>query len=118
MRILSVLLCAVLIAVPSLRGADDPFKAPAAGFPADAKKGLIKSVKVEGLTEEEAFYHLMVPNDYAPAKAWPLVIVLHGGPGGKAIDLASVFALGLKDLGAISVYPQALKSVLLEWNYP
>jgi len=97
---------------------EDVFKAPAAGWPADAKKGLVKSVKVEGLTEENAFFHLMVPDNYAPDKAWPVVIVLHGGPGGKAIDLASVFALGLKDLGAISVYPQALKSVMLEWNYP
>ncbi len=99
-------------------GDDEPFGPPTGGWPADVTSGFQKDLKVPGLDQPEAFFHAWVPEGYTPDKAWPLVVVLHGGPGGRAIDMASVFAMGFASKGAISVYPQALKPVLLEWNYP
>ncbi|MBI3830157.1 MAG: dienelactone hydrolase family protein [Planctomycetes bacterium] len=114
------------------------FEAPKTGWPADAKKGLVKAVPVEGITEDvlktiekaggmklpspdgkapTPLYHMVVPADYSPEKAWPLVLVLHGGPG-RADNLLGVFGGRLSKRGAIAVFPQSLRDVLLEWNYP
>lgn len=114
------------------------FEAPKAGWPADAKKGLVKAVSVEGITDDvlkmiekaggmklpcpdskapTPIYHMVVPADYSSEKAWPLVLVLHGGPG-RADNLLGVVGGRLSKRGAIAVFPQSLRDVLLEWNYP
>jgi predicted esterase len=94
------------------------FGPPAGGWPANAKKGFLKAVKVEGIDEPRAFYHLDVPNDYSAEKPWPLVMVLHGGPSGHAGDLVGVLAGRIVKNKAIAVFPEALRAQVLEWNYP
>ncbi|MCZ7644684.1 MAG: dienelactone hydrolase family protein [Planctomycetota bacterium] len=95
------------------------FEPQAGGWPADAPKGFQKAVKVEGLDEPDALYHLFVPNEYTPQKEWPAALVLHGGPGGNAGNLVPTFAKRLTERGVLAIFPQALgNKVLLEWNYP
>lgn len=98
----------------------EAFRAPKGGWPKTFTAKYTKAVAVEGITDpKDAHYDIWVPEKYSPETAAPLVIVLHGGPGGRAIGLASVFAMGFAEMGAISVYPQALRNdVMLEWNYP
>lgn len=91
---------------------------PKGGWPAKPETGALR-LKVEGIDNENAWFLLGVPKPYAPDHAWPLMIVLHGGPGGRPDDLASMFRAGLMQKGAIGVFPMALDSkMLLEWNYP
>jgi predicted peptidase len=90
---------------------------PKTGWPEKPPVGN-RRVMVTGLDRPEAYFLLSVPNNYTREQACPLVIVLHGGPGGRPDDLASVFRAGLAARGVISVYPQALDNQLLSWNYP
>jgi predicted peptidase len=95
------------------------FAGPATGFPKDARTGAISKVAVEGADDKNAWFHLAVPKAYTPDRAWPLMIVLHGGPGGNGPDdIITFFRGGLTAQGVISVYPNAIKRQLLEWNYP
>jgi poly(3-hydroxybutyrate) depolymerase len=127
-RSIALLAAAVLVAGTMLVAAETPtpvkksdyaegFGPPAGGWPADVKPGYRRDNTVPGVDAPGAF-DVWVPAGYTPDKAWPLVVVLHGGPGGRPIQMASIFAMGFAEKGAISVYPQALKPVLLEWNYP
>lgn len=95
-----------------------PSQAPPGGWPKDAKTGLLKKVVLEGIPNPAAFYHLGVPKEYTSEKEWPLVLVLHGGPGGNADNLVTVFQGFFQQKGAVTVYPQALEKQLLAWNYP
>ena len=98
------------------------FGPPQGGWSKNVPKKLTKNVQLEGLRNRNAKYHIWAPDDYTPDKAWPLVLVLHGGPSGRAEDLAlavaSQLALGFAQEGAITIYPQALGHRVLEWNYP
>ena len=95
------------------------FLPPPGGWPKDAKTGAINKVPLVGADNAEAWFHLAVPANYSPEKAWPLMIVLHGGPGGRGPDdIVSFFRGGLTAKGVISVYPQAMERKLLAWNYP
>jgi predicted esterase len=94
------------------------FQAPPGGWPADANTGAINKVALAGVDKAQSWFHLAVPKNYSPQKAWPLMIVLHGGPGGQADDIVSFFRGGLTAQGVISVYPQAMENRLLDWNHP
>ncbi len=84
--------------------------------------GRIDKVALEGMEKhpwaKRAWFHLAVPKDYSAEKAWPLFVVLHGGPNGSPDQIVSYFRGGLMSQGGISVYPNALVNQLLDWNYP
>jgi len=104
---------------PASRPAPKDFAGSAGGFARDAKTGAINKVAVEGANEKAAWFHLAVPQAYTPDRAWPLMIVLHGGPGGNGPDdIITFFRGGLLAQGVISVYPNAIQKQVLEWNYP
>ena len=104
---------------PASQPTPEDFAGPAGGFRQDVKTGAINNVRLDGTEEANAWFHLSVPPNYTPAKAWPLMIVLHGGPGGNGPnDIVSFFRGGLQAGGVISVYPNGIKQQLLEWNYP
>lgn len=95
------------------------FTGPAGGFAKDVKVGRSDRVAVTALKNDKAWFHLSVPPKYTPEQAWPLVIVLHGGPGGNGPDdVVSFFRGGLTANGVINVYPNGIEKKLLEWNYP
>jgi dienelactone hydrolase len=98
------------------------FVAPDEGWPEDVRTGKIDKVPLKGPDGEQphdrAWYHMGVPETYTPDKAWPLFVVLHGGPRGKPGDILGYYRELLNDAGAISVYPRSLRNVLLDWNYP
>lgn len=105
--------------VPASMPLPKEFAVPAGGFRKDVKTGAINGVQLDGTDEKNAWFHLAVPPNYTPDKAWPLMIVLHGGPGGNGPDdIIRYFRGGLQVGGVISVYPNAIKHQLLEWNYP
>jgi|GEM_PF-6663855 len=124
------LLCAGLVAqaqttAPTTQSSTKPaalpahFAGPAEGFSPDVKTGAINKVRLEGVKNDAAWYHLAVPKEYTPKTAYPLMIVLHGGPAGNGPDdIVSFFRGGLLRHGVISVYPNALEAKLLAWNYP
>ncbi len=96
-------------------------RAPSAAgqWPDDPPTGFMKKVALESMTKHpRAFYHLGVPDDYTPEKAWPLMVLLHGGPHAGADNLVPFFRRGLTAKGVINVYPQCLTPQLLAWNYP
>jgi len=91
---------------------------PKDGWPAKPETGVLR-VKVEGIDNANAWFSLGMPKQYTPDQAWPVMIVLHGGPGGRPDDMAAFFRTGLLQKGVIGVFPMALDSkMLLEWNYP
>ncbi len=95
------------------------FAGPAEGFPEKVRTGRIDKVRLAGTKNKNAWFHLAVPKQYSPKQAWPLMIVLHGGPGGRGPDdIVSFFRGGLQAQGVISVYPKCLIKQLLDWNYP
>jgi predicted peptidase len=95
------------------------FAGPPDGFSKDARTGRIDKVRLAGTKNKNAWFHLAVPKQYDPKQAWPLMIVLHGGPGGRGPDdIVSFFRGGLQAQGVISVYPKSLVKQLLDWNYP
>ncbi len=103
----------------AIREVPEAFAAPEDGWARDAKTGFRKKVRLEGTKEKTAWYHLAAPKNYTPEEPWPVMIVLHGGPGGRgADDVVGFYRGGLMHKGVISIYPQALRKVLLEWNYP
>ncbi|MFP4054717.1 MAG: hypothetical protein ACLFV7_12720 [Phycisphaerae bacterium] len=98
------------------------FSAPEGGWKKDVETGWRKKVPLSGLEKSKygkvAWFHLAVPKDYTPEKKWPLMVLLHGGPGGKPDDIVGFFRGGLLERGVIQVYPNAIIRQLLEWNYP
>ena len=94
------------------------FAGPAGGFPQKPPTGALNRVPLAGLKNDRAWFHLAVPPNYSPDQAWPLMVVLHGGPGGGPDDVVSFFRGGLTAKGVINVYPNALDDRLLTWNYP
>ncbi len=98
------------------------FTRPEDGWPKDPNTGFIKKVYLRAKSgkalHKRAWFHLSVPDSYTPKKAWPLVVVLHGGPGGKPDQITGFYKGGLSQMGAISVYPMAMTDQLLDWNYP
>lgn len=101
------------------RAVPDAFAGPRDGFSKEVKTGSVGKVAVEGAKDDGAWFHLAVPEGYSPERQWPLMIVLHGGPGGRGPDdIVSFFRGGLTEKGVINVYPNGIKRQLLEWNYP
>jgi predicted esterase len=100
--------------------APSAFDGPAGGFPASPPVGPVLHVQlITAPDEKEAWYHLLAPKDYSPKTAWPLMVVLHGGPGGNGPDDIIAFYKGLPRMGVITVLPNALsRTKMLEWNYP
>ena len=100
----------------------DPFAKPEGGWPATPKTGRIDKVALDGMKghswADNAWFHLAVPKDYTPEKAWPVMVVLHGGPNGKPDQVVSFYRGGLSERGVISIYPKALAEQVLDWNYP
>ena len=82
--------------------------------------GTVQHVRIAAAADEkDAWYHLLVPKDYSPKTAWPLMVVLHGGPGGNGPDDIIAFYNQVPRKGVITVLPNALsRTKLLEWNYP
>ena len=109
--------CSMLVAAAPAEPAK-PFAEPAGGWPKSPATGAISKVALEGADDANAWFHLAVPKEYSPDKAWPLMVVLHGGPGGGPDDVTTFFRGGLTARGVISVYPNALRRELLAWNYP
>jgi dienelactone hydrolase len=121
----------------NLTSLTDCFKPPSNGWPENPAKGTSGLIPVDGLTEKilaplnnpaligkalstdlpvERGLITAVPDDYSRDRAYPLVIVLHGGPGRPESMLN--MAPSLVKHGAIVVFPASLRDVLLEWNYP
>ena len=95
------------------------FAGPPTGFPRDAKTGALNKVPLAGVKNDAAWFHLAVPPNYTPDQAYPLVLILHGGPAGNGPDdIISFFRRGLMAKNVISAYPNALEKQLLAWNYP
>ena len=98
------------------------FSAPKDGWPKEPETGFQKKVWLLAdsgkALHKNAWFHLSVPKGYSPDKAWPVVVILHGGPGGKPDDIVGFFRGGMDAQGVISVYPNAMVHQLLEWNYP
>lgn len=98
------------------------FSAPKDGWPKEAETGFQKKVWLLAESgkalHKKAWFHLSVPKAYTPDKAWPVAVILHGGPGGKPDDIVGFFRGGMDAQGVISVYPNAMVHQLLEWNYP
>ncbi len=87
--------------------------------PKDPPTGFMKKVRLEALSDHpRAFFHLDVPAEYTTEKAWPMMVLLHGGPAAGADNLVPFFRRGLEAKGVIQVYPQCLRPQLLAWNYP
>jgi len=113
-RTLAALLTLCLVPAASAAG----FGEPQGGWPDDSPTGTGKVDLSEALGADDARYRFAVPEGYSSEEAWPVAIVLHGGPGGKAQAMASVYARSLMERGVIGVFPQALEKQLLDWNYP
>ncbi len=73
------------------------FDAPAQAIPHDPSLGsggafpgsLTRTLHIAGLGSGTQNYYIYVPDDYTPARAWPLILVLHGvAPYGSADDYA------------------------------
>lgn len=98
------------------------FTAPEGGWRSDVKTGFRKKVVLAGAEGKSlarrAWFHLAVPKGYDPNKAYPLMIVLHGGPRGGPGQVVGFFRDGLTQRGVIQAYPNALVKQLLDWNYP
>ncbi len=114
----AVLALGILPAAAAPAAAGDQAKAHQGDWPADAQTGFQKNVHVEVMKEHpRALFHLSVPKDYTPEKAWPLFILLHGS-NADAGNMVPFFRRGLEEKGVISVYPQSLTKQMLAWNYP
>ena len=98
------------------------FTPPEGGWSKDVETGFQKKVVLAGAEgkslAKRAWFHLAVPKNYDPNKAYPLMIVLHGGPGGNPNQVVGFFRGGLTERGVIQAYPNAMVRQLLDWNYP
>jgi predicted esterase len=92
------------------------------GWSKDVETGFRKKVVLAGAEgkslAKRAWFHLAVPKSYDPNKAYPLMIILHGGPRGGPGQIVGFFRGGLTRQGVIQAYPNALVKQLLDWNYP
>ncbi|MDB4944013.1 MAG: uncharacterized protein JWP97_3547 [Labilithrix sp.] len=71
-------------------------RAGRASYPAIAqteKDGLTRHTFTGYITDYSAPYFLSVPQEYDPAKAWPLVFVAHGGNSAMSVETATTTAL-------------------------
>jgi hypothetical protein len=101
------------------------FQKPKDGWPAKPRTGqyneqleIFSRVKIEAYDHPNGWFHLGVPADYTSDKAWPLARLLHGGPNGKADDLAWMARL-LNRHGILCAYVQAVSPPFeLNWKAP
>jgi pimeloyl-ACP methyl ester carboxylesterase len=101
------------------------FQKPKDGWAGKPKSGqynerleIFARVKIEAYEHPNAWVHLGVPADYTSEKAWPLALILHGGPNGSGDNLAG-FARLLNRHGIISAFVQAVSPQFeLNWNAP
>lgn len=95
------------------------FQEPKGGWDPNPKRGFIPRVKVTAYDHPNGWFHLSVPNEYTPEKAWPLLLVLHGGPNGTPDGQSYAYRGKHLPKSVIVACIQALSPQLeLNWNLP
>jgi phospholipase/carboxylesterase len=90
---------------PSLRS-NQPLQRPAPGGPAQDNVGVMR---FDGERGERGGFWLYVPEQYAPDRAWPLVVALHGGSGTGRLFLWS-WLRDARSRGAILAAPTSVQA--------
>jgi dienelactone hydrolase len=95
------------------------FREPKGGWDPNPKKGFLPRVKVTAYDHPNAWFHLSVPEGYTPEKAWPLMLVLHGGPNGTPDNMSYMYRGRNLPTRVIVACVQAISPQLeLNWNWP
>jgi poly(3-hydroxybutyrate) depolymerase len=95
------------------------FQEPKGGWDPNPKRGFLPRVKVTAYDHPNGWFHLCVPEGYTPEKAWPLLLVLHGGPNGSPDGQSFAYRGRNAPNSVIVACIQALSPQLeLNWNLP